>query len=113
MAWRIKRHSNDELRQKFVDMCVPQARVLGVALPDPQLRWNAERGHYDFGPIDWDELFRVIKGNGPCNRQRLEHRVQAHSAGAWVREAAAAHAAKQAARTAPEPAVRPAAEAVA
>src|SRR5262245_59406729 len=77
MAWRIKRHSNDELRQKFVDMCVPQAEVLGLTLPDPQLRWNPEREHYDFGPIDWDELFRVIKGNGPCNRQRLEHRVQA------------------------------------
>jgi ring-1,2-phenylacetyl-CoA epoxidase subunit PaaA len=98
MAWKIKRHSNDELRQKFVDMCVPQAEVLGLTLPDPELRWNAERGHHDFGPIDWAELTRVIKGNGPCNRQRLEHRVQAHVDGAWVRAAAVAHAGKQAAR---------------
>jgi ring-1,2-phenylacetyl-CoA epoxidase subunit PaaA len=98
MAWKIKRHTNDELRQKFVDMCVPQAEVLGLTLPDPELRWDAERGHYDFGPIDWSELARVIKGNGPCNRQRLDHRVRAHTDGAWVREAATAHAAKQAAR---------------
>jgi ring-1,2-phenylacetyl-CoA epoxidase subunit PaaA len=98
MAWKIKRHSNDELRQKFVDMCVPQAEVLGLTLPDPELRWNAGRGHYDFGEIDWSEFTRVVKGNGPCNRQRLEHRVAAHSDGRWVREAAAAHAAKRAAR---------------
>ncbi|MEN3360839.1 MAG: ring,2-phenylacetyl-CoA epoxidase subunit PaaA [Mycobacteriales bacterium] len=100
MAWKIKRHSNDELRQKFIDMCVPQADVLGLTLPDPRLRWNPERGHYDFGPIDWDELTRVLKGNGPCNRQRLEHRVASHEDGAWVREAAAAYAAKHAAGTA-------------
>ncbi|HVQ94948.1 MAG TPA: 1,2-phenylacetyl-CoA epoxidase subunit PaaA [Mycobacteriales bacterium] len=100
MAWKIKRHSNDELRQKFVDMCVPQAEVLGLTLPDPELRWNADRGHYDFGEIDWAELTQVIKGNGPCNRQRLEHRVKSHADGAWVREAAAAYAAKQAARQA-------------
>jgi ring-1,2-phenylacetyl-CoA epoxidase subunit PaaA len=103
MAWKIKRHTNDELRQKFVDMCVPQAEVLGLTLPDPQLRWNAERGHYDFGPIDWDEFRRVVKGGGPCNRQRLEHRVRAHEDGRWVREAAAAYAAK-AARRGREPA---------
>ena len=94
MAWNIKRHTNDELRQKFVDMCVPQAEVLGLTLPDPELRWNDERGHHDFGPIDWDELFRVIKGDGPVNRKRMEHKLRAHEAGRWVREAAAAYAAK-------------------
>jgi len=99
MAWRIKRFSNDELRQKFVDMTVPQSEVLGLALPDPEIRWNEERGHYDFGPIDWDEFFAVLKGNGPCNAQRMEHRRRAHAEGGWVREAAAAYAAKQAAVT--------------
>jgi ring-1,2-phenylacetyl-CoA epoxidase subunit PaaA len=99
MAWGIKRFSNDELRRRFVDMTVPQAEALGLTLPDPDLRWNAERGSYDFGEIDFTELFEVIKGNGPCNRQRLAHRVKAHEDGAWVREAADAYAAKQAART--------------
>jgi ring-1,2-phenylacetyl-CoA epoxidase subunit PaaA len=94
MAWNIKRHSNDELRQKFVDMCVPQAEVLGLTLPDPELRWNEATQHHDFGPIDWDELFRVIKGDGPVNRKRMEHKQRAHAEGAWVREAAAAYAAK-------------------
>jgi ring-1,2-phenylacetyl-CoA epoxidase subunit PaaA len=94
MAWKIKRHSNDELRQRFVDMTVPQAEALGVTLPDPDLRWNDERGHYDFGPVDWDELKRVISGHGPCNAQRIATRRAAHEEGAWVREAAAAHAAK-------------------
>jgi ring-1,2-phenylacetyl-CoA epoxidase subunit PaaA len=94
MAWNIKRHSNDELRQKFVDMCVPQAEVLGLTLPDPELRWNEATQHHDFGPIDWDELFRVIKGDGPVNRKRMEHKLRAHAEGAWVREAAAAYAAK-------------------
>jgi ring-1,2-phenylacetyl-CoA epoxidase subunit PaaA len=103
MAWKIKRHSNDELRQRFVDICVPQAEVLGLTLPDPDLRWNADRGHYDFGAIDWSELTRVIAGNGPCNRQRIEHRVGAHTGGAWVREAAAAYAAKRAAEAEPRP----------
>jgi len=102
MAWRIKRHSNDELRQKFVDMSVPQAEVLGLTLPDPDLRWNAERGHYDFGEIDWEEFFAVVKGNGPCNKQRMEHRVRAHTEGAWVRDAASAYAAKRAAESARE-----------
>ena len=97
MAWRIKRFSNDELRQRFVDMTVPQAEMLGLTLPDPQIRWNEDRGHYDFGECDWDELRRVIAGDGPCNRQRLAHHVQAHEEGAWVREAAAAHARKHAA----------------
>jgi ring-1,2-phenylacetyl-CoA epoxidase subunit PaaA len=94
MAWNIKRHTNDELRQKFVDMCVPQAEVLGLTLPDPDLRWNEATRHHDFGPIDWDELFRVIKGDGPVNRQRMEHKLRAHAEGRWVREAAAAYAAK-------------------
>ncbi|GGM83878.1 phenylacetate-CoA oxygenase subunit PaaA [Longimycelium tulufanense] len=96
MRWRIKRHTNDELRQKFVDMTVPQAEKLGVTLPDPELRWNAERGHYDFGAPDWDEFWQVVKGNGPCNAQRVAHRNRAHEEGAWVREAAAAYAEKRA-----------------
>ncbi|HEX6936212.1 MAG TPA: 1,2-phenylacetyl-CoA epoxidase subunit PaaA [Actinomycetes bacterium] len=98
MAWKIKRFSNDELRQKFVDMTVPQSEVLGLTLPDPDLRWNDETGHYDFGAIDWSEFFEVLKGNGPCNRARMEHRVRAHEDGAWVREAASAYAEKQRAR---------------
>ncbi len=95
MHWKIKRHSNDELRQKFVDATVPQAELLGLRVPDPELRWNEERGHYDFGEIDWDEFWRVVKGDGPCNRQRLANRVRAHEQGEWVREAAAAYAEKQ------------------
>ena len=95
MRWGIKRISNDDLRQKFIDATVPQAQLLGVTLPDPQLRWNAERGHYDHGPIDWSEFWRVVGGDGPCNRERLAMRVAAHDNGAWVREAALAHADKQ------------------
>ncbi|MFJ6213359.1 1,2-phenylacetyl-CoA epoxidase subunit PaaA [Streptomyces sp. NPDC092296] len=98
MAWRIKRHTNDELRQRFVDMTVPQADRIGVTLPDPGLSWNEERGHYDFSEPDWAELGRVIRGQGPCNADRIERRRRAHQDGAWVREAATAHAAKQAAR---------------
>ncbi len=98
MAWKIKRHTNDELRQKFVDMCVPQVEVLGLTFPDPDLKWNEARGHYDFGAIDWDEMFRVVKGDGPCNKQRMDHRRRAHDEGRWVREAANAYAAKSAAR---------------
>jgi ring-1,2-phenylacetyl-CoA epoxidase subunit PaaA len=98
MAWGIKRFSNDDLRQKFVDMMVPQAQRLGLELPDPQLSWNEERGHWDFGPINWDEFWRVLKGDGPCNAERLAHRRAAHEEGAWVREAANAYAAKHAAR---------------
>ena len=94
MAWGIKRHSNDDLRQRFIDMCVPQAGVLGLTLPDPELRWNAERGHHDHGPIDWGEFEAVLRGDGPCNRQRLAHRVRAHEEGRWVREAASAYARK-------------------
>ncbi|TDC20903.1 1,2-phenylacetyl-CoA epoxidase subunit A [Streptomyces sp. 8K308] len=94
MAWRIKRHTNDELRQRFVDICVPQAEALGLTLPDPELRWNDERGHYDFGPIDWAEFRAVLRGDGPCNEQRIGQRRAAHAEGAWVREAAAAYAGK-------------------
>ncbi|WP_431031970.1 1,2-phenylacetyl-CoA epoxidase subunit PaaA [Streptomyces sp. P6-2-1] len=96
MAWRIKRHSNDELRQRFVDMTVPQAEHLGVTLPDPELRWNEERGKHDFGTPDFEELKQVIAGNGPCNAERVARRRSAHEQGAWVREAAAAHAARHA-----------------
>ena len=96
MAWGIKKDTNDELRQKFVDMSVPQAEALGVTLPDHDLVWNAERGHHDFGQPDWDEFMTVVKGGGPCNAQRLERRREAHQNGAWVRDAAAAYAAKQA-----------------
>lgn len=98
MAWGIKRFTNDDLRQKFVDMTVPQAMKLGITLPDPDLRWNEERGHWDFGQIDWDEFWRVLKGDGPCNAQRIATRVAAHEEGAWVREAAVAYAEKVAAR---------------
>ncbi len=95
MKWKIKRKTNDELRQQFVDMCAEQVKVLGMTLPDADLKWNAERNHYDFGAIDWNEFWQVVKGNGPCNRERLETRATAWEDGAWVREAAAAHAAKK------------------
>ena len=95
MKWKIKRVSNDELRQQFVDMTLPQADYLGLEIPDPELRWNEERGHYDFGEIDWDELWRVVKGDGPMNRDRIEHKLRQWDDGAWVREAAEAHAAKR------------------
>ena len=98
--WKIKILSNDELRQRFVDQTVPQADYLGVTMPDPLLKRNEERGHYDFGPIDFNELYEVVKGNGPCNRDRMRTRVQAWERGAWVRDAAVAHARKQAARNA-------------
>ena len=100
MAWKIKLFSNDELRQKMVDQTVPQAEHLGLKIPDPDLKWNAERGHYDFGEIDWSEFYAVLKGNGPCNRERLQARRDAHAKGAWVREAMAAYAEKQDARAA-------------
>ncbi|MBK8625701.1 MAG: 1,2-phenylacetyl-CoA epoxidase subunit A [Saprospiraceae bacterium] len=95
MKWKIKRLSNDELRQRFVDATVPQAEILGIQLPDPLLQYNEARGHYDFGPIDWEEFFEVVAGNGPCNKERLAARVKAHEIGAWVREAATAYAEKQ------------------
>ena len=95
MRWGIKRVSNDTLRQKFVDAAVQQAQVLGVSLPDPDLKWNEDRQQWDFGAIDWDEFWRVIGGDGACNRERLAARVKAWDDGAWVREAALAHARKQ------------------
>ncbi|MGO4258122.1 1,2-phenylacetyl-CoA epoxidase subunit PaaA [Marmoricola sp. RAF53] len=97
MAWGIKRDTNDELRQKFVNMTVPQAEALGVTLPDPAIAWNEERGAYDFGQPDWEEFAAVIKGEGPCNTQRIAHRRAADENGAWVRDAAMAFAARNAA----------------
>ena len=95
MAWKIKRFTNDELRQKFVDVCVEQVKLLNATLPDPDIKWNEERGHHDFGEINWDEFWNVVKGNGPCNKQRLKARVDAWEKGAWVREAAMAYAKKK------------------
>ncbi len=95
MKWKIKRRSNDELRQQFVDQAVQQAQAIGLVVPDSDLVWNEQRGHYDFGAIDWEEFQRVVSGNGPCNRQRLAHHVSAHQEGAWVREAMAAYEAKR------------------
>ena len=98
MQWRIKRFTNDELRQRFVDMTVSQAEFLGLTVPDPDLKWNEETEHYDFGEIDWNEFWNVVKGNGPCNRQRIKDRVKAYEDGEWVREAAMAYAEKRSAR---------------
>jgi len=95
MQWKIKRFSNDELRQKFVDICAEQVKLLRLNIPDPLLKWNEDKGHYDFGPIDWDEFWNVVNGNGPCNKERLEARIKANDEGAWVREAAVAYAEKQ------------------
>ena len=100
MKWKIKRFSNDELRQKFIDVTVPQADFLGLTVPDDKLRFNEETGHYEHSDIDWQEFFDVLAGNGPCNRQRMEKRRKAHEDGAWVREAAQAYAAKKAKRSA-------------
>ncbi len=97
MAWKIKRFTNDELRQKFIDVTVPQAEFLGLTVPDENLRLNEETGHYEHSEIDWREFYDVLAGNGPCNRQRMAKRRQAHDDGAWVREAARAYAAKKAA----------------
>ncbi len=95
MKWKIKRKSNDELRQEFVDRTVGQAEAIGLTIPDPDLKWNEETGHYEFGEINWDEFYNVIKGNGPCNRERLKARNEAHDNGEWVREAANAYAKKK------------------
>jgi ring-1,2-phenylacetyl-CoA epoxidase subunit PaaA len=100
VKWKIKRHTNDELRQKFIDATVPQAEYIGLTIPDNDLKWNAEKGQYDFGAINWDEFWSVVKGNGPCNKQRLEARRNAHVEGTWVRDAAAAYAEKRAKRDA-------------
>ena len=96
IRWKIKRKTNDELRQEFIDKTMPQVEFLGLTVPDPELRWNEERGHHDFGPIDWEEFNQVVAGNGPCNRERLEARRKADEEGRWVREAANAYAQKQA-----------------
>ena len=96
MKWKIKRFSNDELRQSFVDATVPQAEILGLTIPDPNLKWNEETGHYDFSRINWDEFWQVVNGNGPCNKERIEARTKAKEEGMWVREAAMAYAEKRA-----------------
>ena len=95
MKWKIKRKSNDELRQNFVDMIAEQVKVLGMLLPDPNLKWNEKEKHYDFGEINWEEFWNVVKGNGPCNKQRLDARKKAWKKGEWVRDAAAAFAEKR------------------
>jgi ring-1,2-phenylacetyl-CoA epoxidase subunit PaaA len=95
MRWKIKRFSNDELRQRFIDMCADQIKILGMTIPDPDLKWNEKKKQYDFGKIHWDEFWNVIAGNGPCNKERLEARKKAHAEGAWVREAASAYAKKK------------------
>jgi ring-1,2-phenylacetyl-CoA epoxidase subunit PaaA len=95
LKWKVKRFTNDELRQRFIDMCAEQVRILGMKIPDDELKWNEERRHYDFGRIDWDEFWQVVNGNGPCNKERLAARVKAHEDGEWVRDAAAAFAKRQ------------------
>ena len=94
MKWKIKNETNDQLRQKFIDKTIQQAEIIGLTIPDKDLKWNDETNHYDFGEIDWDEFWNVVKGNGPCNDERIEHHVKAHEDGAWVREAAIAYAEK-------------------
>lgn len=98
MRWKLKRKTNDELRQAFVDQTVPQAELIGLTIPDPELKWNEERKHYDFGDLDWEEFWQVVNGHGPCNKQRLDARKNAWNNGAWVRDAAMAHAEKSANR---------------
>jgi ring-1,2-phenylacetyl-CoA epoxidase subunit PaaA len=95
LKWKVNRFTNDELRQRFIDMCAEQVRILGMKIPDDELKWNEERRHYDFGRIDWDEFWQVVNGNGPCNKERLAARVKAHEDGEWVRDAAAAFAKRQ------------------
>jgi len=95
VKWKIKRQTNDELRQRFIDITAPQADYLGITIPDPDLKWNEERGHYDFGEIDWEEFWQVVKGNGPCNRERIAARTKAREDGKWVRDAAMTYAKKQ------------------
>jgi ring-1,2-phenylacetyl-CoA epoxidase subunit PaaA len=100
MQWKLKRESNDQVRQKFVDQAVPQAEFIGLKMPDPDLSWNEDRGHYDFGKIDWDEFWQVVSGDGPCNRQRLAHHIKAQEDGAWVRDAMHAYKKKHQVRSA-------------
>jgi len=95
MKWKLKRKTNDELRQQFIDQTVPQAELIGLTIPDPDLKWNEEKGGYDSGEIDWDEFWQVVKGHGPCNKERMKARVSAWENGEWVRDAAIAHAEKQ------------------
>jgi len=95
MKWKLKRKTNDELRQQFIDQTVPQAELIGLTIPDPDLKWNEEKGGYDSGEIDWDEFWQVVKGHGPCNKERMKARVSAWENGEWVRDAALAHAEKQ------------------
>ena len=95
MKWKIKRFTNDELRQKFVDICTEQAKILGLTIPDKDLKWNEVKKHYDFGEINWDEFWNVVNGNGPCNKERMAARIKAHEDGAWVREAALAYSQKK------------------
>jgi ring-1,2-phenylacetyl-CoA epoxidase subunit PaaA len=99
LKWRVKRKTNDELRQRFVNLTVPQAVAIGITVPDPDLHLDAGTGNWEFGEIEWSEFFEVLKGNGPCNRERLEARRKAHDDGAWVRAAASAYAEKQQARS--------------
>lgn len=98
MKWKLKRKTNDELRQQFIDQTVPQADILGITVPDPDLKWNEETGHYDFGEIDWDEFWQVVKGHGPMNKVRMKARVGAWERGEWVRDAAMAYAEKNQSR---------------
>ncbi len=100
MQWKIKRRTNDELRQSFVDQTIPQIEFLGLEMPDPEIKWNEERGHYDFGEIDWDEFKRVISGDGPCNRDRIRHHKKAQDDGQWVRDALVAYQSKKSAASA-------------
>ena len=95
VKWKLKRKTNDELRQAFVDQTVPQANLIGLTFPDPDLKWNEERKHYDFGKLDWDEFWQVVKGYGPCNKDRISARIKAHEDGQWVRDAAMTYAEKQ------------------
>ena len=95
VKWKLKRKTNDELRQAFVDQTVPQANLIGLTFPDPELKWNEERKHYDFGKLDWNEFWQVVKGHGPCNKERIAARIKAHDDGQWVRDAAMAYAEKQ------------------
>jgi ring-1,2-phenylacetyl-CoA epoxidase subunit PaaA len=99
MDWKIKRFTNDELRQKFIDVCAEQVKILGLTLPDERLKWNEEKKHYDFGEINWEEFWSVVNGNGPCNKERLAARIKAHEDGTWVREAATAYAEKRKSRS--------------